>query len=452
MRTSRLLLSLLIGLLPASSACRPTGDAPDAVIVIAADQHSAYDRTAQIVGLVDRIQADAPGVPMAVLLNGDALEDGNAVARRSAGAIDFAMFAALASRAPTVVNLGNHEVEFQGLDETIQRIRQTGADIVTNIGNRATGRPAAPASTVLTLDRVTAVVAGVATDDIATYRPEVRPSLALVEPAGWASSNLPSILGGAPVSIVLSHAGVAADRGILPHLPDGTLMAGGHDHVRFVHRTGRTVYVHSGAWNAYVTLAWLRRDAAGRVRWDVEQVPVALDGPVDPALAAEIRQAKLTHLNAEDRAVVAHRAEALSPPEAALAAVMALRRAAGVDAAFIGNTTFGGGLPAGDVTRADYDTCVRFDGAIMVAEVSGARLRALLAAANQGPQTPFEQRTGEFNYAAGPASVHDAQTYRIATNDWAATNSGRYFGEPSIAWTRPPGPSLKAAILSGLAN
>lgn len=452
MLTSRLSLSLLVGLLLASAACRPAGDAPEAVIVLAGDQHSAYDRTAQVVGLIDRIRAEHPRVPMAVLLNGDTLEQGNAVARRSAGAIDLAMFAALASRAPTVVNLGNHEVEFDDLEGTIQSIRKTGADVVTNIGNRATGQPAAPASTVLTLNQLKAVVVGVATDDIATYRPEVRPSLALVEPVAWASSNLASLLGRAPVSIVLSHAGVRADRGILPQLPDGTLMAGAHDHVRFVHRIGRTVYVHSGAWNAYLTLAWLRRDGTGAVRWDVEQVPVAIDGPVDAALASQIRQVQETHQTAGDRAVVARRAEALAPPEAARAAVAALRQVVGVDAAFIGNTTFGGGLPAGDVSRADYDTCVRFDGTIMLAEVSGARLRALLAAANQGPDTPFEQRTGEFNYADGPASIDDAKAYRIATNDWAATNSARYFGEPAIAWTPRPGPRLKESILSVLAH
>jgi len=127
-----------------------------------------------------------------------------------------------------------------------------------------------------------------------------------------------------------------------------------------------------------------------------------------------------------------------------------VRAVAGVDAAFIGNTTFGAGLPAGDVTRLQFDACVRFDGKVFVAEVKGARLRELLAAANLTPETPFAQRKGEFNFAAGPETIDPARTYRIATTDWGARNTDRYFGSPGLEWREAPGLMLKPAVLAAM--
>ena len=139
---SRLSIGLLLFL--ALPLIAPAG-APDALIVIAADQHSAYEGTAQVVAVVDRLKAEHPGLPLAILLDGDTLEYGNLVARRSRGAVDFAMFSALAKRAPTIINLGNHETEFYDLAETVTRIEATGARVVTNLANRNTGRPAGAA-------------------------------------------------------------------------------------------------------------------------------------------------------------------------------------------------------------------------------------------------------------------------------------------------------------------
>ncbi|MBI2813854.1 MAG: 5'-nucleotidase C-terminal domain-containing protein [Opitutae bacterium] len=447
---------------------------PEALLIIAGDQHSAYERTAQVVATVDRLKAGHPGLPMAVLLNGDTLEYGNIVARRSAGAVDFAMFAALARRAPTVVNLGNHEPEFHDVAETVARLRATGALVVSNLNNRATGRPFAPATVKIKLGSAEAAVVGVATDDLATYRVAIRPTLDLADPVVWARKNFPTLfemervapnalnddrppgkrLGGKalhPRPVVLSHAGIKADRGIMPLVPAGTLFAGAHDHQRFVHPFARGTYVHSGSWNEYLTLAWLHRDAAGAPRWVLEQVFIPTDGPADPELAALIRETRQKHLTPDDLAVVGRSGAALGPAAAARFVAGALRTAAGVDAAFIGNTTFGAGLPAGDVTREAFNACVRFDGTIWTAEVDGVRLRQLLAAANLGPATPFAQRRGEFSFAAGPDTIEPGKTYRIATTDWGAKNTARYFGEPAIIWREQPALKLKAAVLPALA-
>jgi 5'-nucleotidase/UDP-sugar diphosphatase len=444
----------LLLLLAVSALARPGAEA---LVILAGDQHSAYERTAQVVAAVDRLKAENPALPLAVLLNGDTLEYGNVVARRSAGAVDFAMFAALARRAPTIVNLGNHEPEFHDLAETVRRIEATGARVVTNITDRNTGRLAAPASVKLKLGPAEAIVAGVSTDNLSTYRVALRPSLDLTDPVVWAERNFPGFWlhreKNTSPAIVLSHAGIKADRGMFRFVPPGALFAGAHDHQRFIHSFDGKTYVHSGSWNEYLTLAWLFRDTAGVPRWEVEQVRVETAGPADPELAALIRETRAKHLTVEETAVVAKLPAALGPGEAARLAARRLREAAGVDAAFIGNTTFGAGLPEGEVTREQFDACVRFDGSIFTAEVDGARLRQLLAAANLTPDTPFEQRRGEFSFAEGPADIDPAKTYRIATTDWGARNSARYYGEPAIVWTeRQPVLRLKAAVLSGLAG
>ncbi len=424
---------------------------PEALLIIAGDQHSAYERTAQVVATVDRLKAAHPGLPLAILLNGDTLEYGNIVARRSAGAVDFAMFAALARRAPTIVNLGNHEPEFFDLTDTVARLQATGVTVISNITNRVTGQLFAPAAAKIKLGRTQAVVVGVSTDDLATYRVAVRPTLDLANPVVWAKANFPALLDGAPVSIVLSHAGIRADRGMLSLVPPGTLLAGAHDHQRFVHPFEHGTYVHSGSWNEFLTLAWLHRDPTGAPRWEVEQVFIPTDGPADPELAALIRETRQQHLTPEDRVIVGHTTTALGPAAAARFVVGALRKAAGVDAAFIGNTTFGAGLPAGDVTREAFNACVRFDGTICTTEVDGVRLQQLLAAANLGPDTPFEQRRGEFSFAAGTDTIDPKKIYRLATTDWGAKNTTRYFGEPALIWHEQPALKLKAAVLPALA-
>ncbi len=438
--------------LAAGAALRAAPESPEAVVLVLGDQHSAYDKTAQLVGFVDEFRASHPDLPLAILLDGDTQEYGNAIAKRSSGAIDFAMYAALAKRAPTIVNLGNHESEFLLLDETVARIEQTGAKVVSNLVNRATGRPFAPGSTHVQLGRTEAVVIGVGTDVLNVYRVAVRPTLALQPTAAWAQENFPALLANEPLPIVLSHAGIAADRQLLTLVPDGTLFAGAHDHQRFVQPFGRTMYFHSGSWNSHVSLAWLTREAHGRTNWTIEQVELKADGPKDAEMEATIAKVMNEHLTNEDRAVVGHTVQVLTPPEAGRFVAQALRTAAGVDAAFVGNTTFGGGLPAGDVTQLQFDACVRFDGAIFVTEVDGTRLMQLLAAANLTPETPFAQRHGEFNFAAGPEKIDPARTYKIATSDWGAKNTARYFGSPALTWREAPGLKLKAAALVGLSR
>src|SRR6185312_10206440 len=69
----------------------PAAEKPEALVLIIADQHSAYERTAQFVALVDQLEHDHADLPLAILIDGDTFEYGNVLARRSAGAVEFAM-------------------------------------------------------------------------------------------------------------------------------------------------------------------------------------------------------------------------------------------------------------------------------------------------------------------------------------------------------------------------
>lgn len=423
---------------------------PEAIVFIIGDQHSAYERTAQLVATIDRIRNEHPALPSAILLDGDTFEYGNVVARRSSGAVEFVMFGALAQRAPTVLNLGNHEPEFYDLAETVRRVEATGVKVVSNIVDHTTGRPFAPASVKIALEKTNILIVGVTTDHLATYRAAVRPSLDLANPVIWAKQNFPVLFDSNSLPVVLSHAGLNADREMLSLVPDGTLFAGAHDHLRFVHPMDRGSYFHSGFWNEYLTVAWLKRDAAGLPSWSVEQVQISADGPADAKLADFIRETCDKYLTAEDTAVVGHSAAAKSPSEAARWVTQLLATSTGTDAAFVGNTTFGAGLPAGPIDRVQLDACVRFDGTIFTAEIDGARLQKLIADANQSVDVPFEKRQGEYLVASGPATINPTKRYRIATTDWGARNSRNYFGLPAIEWRELPGAKFKARVVERL--
>ena len=440
---------LTFGLLFLAALAR-AADRPDAIVLVAGDLHSAYDRTAQFLARVDRVRAENPGVPVAVLLDGDTFELGNAVAQRSGGAVEFALFSALAARGPTVLNLGNHEPEFYGVAATVAKIRATGVTVLGgNVLNPSTHQPYAPASTRIRLGPREAVVVGITTDRLSTFRVAVRPELDLADPVVWAKQNLPALLRDAPLPIVLTHTGLKADRAILPLVPDGTLFAGAHDHLRFVHREGRTVYFHSGSWTESLSVARLRLTAAGPT-WDLEQLGLAADDPADAALAALIRATVAQHLTAGETAVVGRAPRALGPPAAALFAVDAARRAAGADFALVGGTTFGAGLPAGDVSRFALDACVRFDGALFTADVDGAWLLKLLARCNQGPATPWADRAGENLVAAAPAAIVAGRRYRFVTTDWVAKNAKNYFGDDAPVLAEQGALRLKAAVIAAL--
>ena len=244
---------------------------------------------------------------------------------------------------------------------------------------------------------------------------------------------------------MLSHAGVVADRAILPLLPDGTLIVGGHDHLLLTHQEGRSRYVHTGSWSNVYSVADIAADGA----ITVTQTPVSADMAPDAELAALIEAMFAEHLTAKERAAIGQSASAMSLAETGRFVAATMAAGAKADIGFIGHTTLGTGLPQGEVSQYAFNAIVRFDGKLMVAEVTAPVLAEILARANQDGAETLQQRTGDFLYAA-PTGLAPKERYTIVTNDWSATNQKSYFGREDLVFTPGPEVMLKALVIDAL--
>ncbi len=442
-------LKLMAGtaLLPLMVAARPAM-AQDVALraIVISDLHSAYERIGQLLAAIEtHITADK--TPHIILLNGDLFEIGNAVAARSAGEIEWTFLAALAKLAPTVINIGNHEPDIDNdLANFVNRAKALGITVLSNIIDKRSGTAYAPASAEMSVAGQQIVVAGLATNAINTYPKATREMLDIPQPVEWAKANLPRIVKQGAINIVLSHAGVVADRDILPLLPDGTLIIGGHDHLNFVHEQGATRYVHTGSWCTSMTVATIT--APGKAA-AIETVAIDRGAPASPALKSLIEQTLEKHLTAEERAVVGKSAKAMTVDEAGRHVAQLIAAKTGADVGFIGHTSFGAGLPEGDIRRYDFNASLRFDGKLMVTEVDGAALQHILKRCNQDGDIALADRTGDYLYAM-PEKPETKERYRLVCNDWSATNQKSYFGRSDLVFAEVPEVKLKQTVLGGL--
>ena len=414
-------------------------------VLAMSDLHSAYERTGQ---LLAALEAEIAGsdVPHLIAVDGDIFEHGNVVSVRSGGAIDWAFLAELPKLAPTVVNLGNHDNDLTpDLHEVVARMRALGILVVSNIVDARTGQPYAEAAVTVPLgDRLLRII-GAGTDSLNTYPKASRDWLSIPTPGDWARANLTRLLDGADLMLVMSHAGVAGDRDILPLLPEGALMIGGHNHLLFQHEQGRSAYAHTGSWSNSYTTATLFDD--GRIT--VGSTAVDRDAVPSPRIADLIATTLAANLSAEEKAVLGVSPRAMTLGETGRAVAAALAQAAGAEAGFIGHTTLGTGLPAGPVTRYDFDAVVRFDGKLMVAETTPERLAGFMARANQDRPMPLTARSGDFLYGAADG-VQGRASVRLVTTDWCAMNQAEYFGVTDLLFSEVPAAKVKATAVAGL--
>lgn len=434
------MLPLMVAAMPATAQ-----DVALRAIVIS-DLHSAYERIGQLLAAIEtRIAADK--APHIILLNGDLFELGNAVATRSAGEIEWTFLAALAKLAPTVINIGNHEPDIDNdLANFVSRAQALGITVLSNIIDKRSGNPYAPSSAAVKAGERAVIVAGLATNAINTYPKATREMLDIPQPVEWAKANLPEIVKADAINIVLSHAGVVADRDILPVLPDGTLLVGGHDHLNFVHEEGATRYVHTGSWCTSMTVATITGPGKAAA---IETVTIDRDAPASPALKTLIEQTLEKHLTAEEREVVGKAAKAMTVDEAGRHVAHLIAAKTGADVGFIGHTSFGAGLPAGDIRRYDFNASLRFDGKLMVTEVDSETLVQILKRCNQDSNIPLAARTGDYLYAM-PEKPEKKGRYKLVCNDWSATNQKSYFGRSDLAFIEVPDVKLKQTVLGGL--
>lgn len=443
-------LKLLAGaaVMPALLSVTPARAAQKSLrVFILSDLHSAYERMGQLLATLES-QVATNESPHLILLNGDLFESGNVVAARSGGEIDWAFLAALAKLAPTVVNIGNHEPDLDNdLANFVTRARALGVTVLSNIIDKRTGAPYTEAMTRLTLGGQPITVAGFATDAIKTYPKATRDMLDIPPPVEWARKNLPGILGSDSINIVLSHAGVVADRDILPILPDGTLIIGGHDHLNLTHEQGATRYVHTGSWSTAITVATIASPGAAAV---LRRVDIDATGASSAALRDLIPAVLARHLTVEDRAIIGKNDKAMTVDEVGRFVADVMAKKAKADIGFVGHTSFGAGLPQGEVNRYSFNGSVRFDGKLMRTEVDAAVLAAILARCNQEGDIPLATRTGDYLHAA-PVNLLKKERYTLVCNDWSAINQKSYFGREDLVFSELADAKLKQAVVDTLA-
>jgi 2',3'-cyclic-nucleotide 2'-phosphodiesterase (5'-nucleotidase family) len=414
-------------------------------VLAMSDLHSAYERTGQLLAALEA-EIAASDTPHLIAIDGDIFEHGNVVSVRSGGAIDWAFLGELPKLAPTVVNLGNHDNDLTpDLHEVVAQMRALGILVVSNIIDARTGQPYADVAVTVPIGQRSLRIVGAGTDSLNTYPKASRDWLSIPTPGGWAQANLTRLLDGADLMLVMSHAGVAGDRDILPLLPEGALMIGGHNHLLFQHQHGRSAYAHTGSWsNAYTTATLLE---GGRI--DVISTAVNRAAAPSPRIAELIATTLAAHLTDEEKAVLGVSPRAMNLGETGRAVAAALAQAGGAEAGFIGHTTLGTGLPEGPVTRFDFDAVVRFDGKLMMAEVPSQRLAGLMALANQDRSMPLAERNGDFLYGAA-SDVTGRTTVRLVTTDWCALNQAEYFGVSDLVFSEVPQARVKAVAAEGL--
>jgi 2',3'-cyclic-nucleotide 2'-phosphodiesterase (5'-nucleotidase family) len=331
---------------------------------------------------------------------------------------------------------------------TVARITGAGAQPLGNLIDRRTGRFFAPVSDQIGLGGLSLGLLALGTDNPFVYRQPARDTLVLPDPVGFARDAFAEVTGGTDLAVLVSHAGVSADKAIFAALETPMLALGAHDHLDFTHRAGGLSYAHGASWGSKLGVIGLTKGAQG-VALDMTWREIAPGGG-DPALADTIAAVKAAHLTAEDTAVIAERPVALDLPASILVAVEAVRAATGADLALLGHTTFGAPLAAGPLTQFDFDAFLRFDGTLAVAEVPGDRLAAILGRANQHLATGLDARTGDYVHAAA-LDIVPGRTYRLATNGWTAQNQKSYLGTEDLAFTEVPDLRLKPVVRDALA-
>jgi len=408
-------------------------------VLALSDLHSAYERTSQLLAAFEHEVRSHPA-PHVIALNGDIFEHGNVVSVRSEGVIDWAFLAALPKLAPTVVNLGNHDNDLvNDLAEVVARMRSLGLHVVTHLHDARTQKPYADPVIDLAVGERRLRIVGIGTDALHTYPKPGRERLTIPAPQDWAAQTLASTLSGSDLRMVLCHTGVQQERLILPYVPPRSLVIGGHNHLLFNEQIGDIAYAHSGSWCNALTVAEFA--ASGAVT--LQTLDIDPHGPNNADLSALIAATLSEHLTEAEQAVLGRAPATLSLGDTGRQVALGLATAASAHIGFIGHTTLGTGIQAGPVTRFAYDAIVRFDGKLMVAEVTPAQLRLILKRANQDRPLPLSERTGDFVYAS-PEPRNITGPIKIATNDWCALNQAEYFGTTDLAFTEIPSPGIKA--------
>ncbi|AXJ00071.1 2',3'-cyclic-nucleotide 2'-phosphodiesterase/5'- or 3'-nucleotidase, 5'-nucleotidase family [Cyclonatronum proteinivorum] len=414
-----------LGMLSLSACLKPNFDDEDnnqqMRVICLADLHSSHRHFPRILNFVSQLHQQS-GERQLILINGDIFETSNKVASRSKGALEWYFLERLSKHAQVVVNLGNHEGGLENdFSRVVERMRRLDIAVVSNIRNKADGSNLASTAITVTQNNQLLRIIGLSCSNPDTYQPIHRNTWHFPEPSQYLNEKLGSLLHNGAVHIVMNHDGFIADNEVLDKMPAGSVVLGGHDHLRAHLQTDSWLALHT-AWGGHLCdiIEMSPRDGTNPRSYKITTVEFDDHIGEDTEMGQMIKTQEARHLNSTESATAGSFLQHTTPHAFISNTVNWFRRAAGTDAAFINNTTFGPVLPFGKVRFYDIDNTIRFDSSLFKAEVRGSQLKQIIKRANQFSNHKWEERTGEFVVGAFPNTIDPFKTYTIAVNDWVA--------------------------------
>ena len=444
---------------------------PDVIFINMADLHSSYDNFPGVLGRVQALVKEYANAVTYIILNGDLFEQGNLCTARTQGEVDWFFLEQLRACAPVIYNIGNHEFDF--LDPHDFLAEATARDITVVSNMLIDGKPFAPASYRFTVkgQEVTRDIAlvTVATNQDFTYPEALRPRLTLPDPATWFADNYQQLIEGSDYNVVISHAGVVADVAMMGKLPDSRkhlFVVGGHDHLNFRKYVSGRSYLHNGFKAEKINLVKVSfvEDAAWISFQDypiepINELGILINSHNNPnpqltdtkTLISRIQQVRQDTLTPQDLEPIGTLPRDFTVQEAINWAIETIKNELGVDVAILNHTSFGAGLPEGDLPRYRFDEFLRFDSDLMQATVDSDTLQQILSRANQNAYTLLKERTGDFIYTNNIDPQPD-QHYTLVTSSWVAMpfNTMRYLNTDEITFSKIEGITLKAMLQTAL--
>lgn len=410
-----------------------------------ADTHAHYGAYARILTIIDKVLNDNPGSAILVVINGDIFEVGDIIGKRSAGAGDWVFLSHLRKRVPILINVGNHEFDFQSPKDWLFKARSLDLATISNLQLRVTEGRLMDASFEFQ-DRF---FPGFATPALQTYVPAVRDQLVIPNPADSFHSyrqtwDLPS-----SKILPLSHAGISHDREILDLMDGQFILAGSHNHQKFQYNfPDKSSYFQQGFRGESVCLIRLPcPESQLPAGFETIQIEEAI--PMDRHFANELKSLQRDFLERDDLQTIGRLPGALAFDNAVQWAVDTIACRTDADFALVNHTSFGSGLPGGDVSRYAFSTFVRFENQLVEAECRGDQIKKFIALIESKDSIPLSERSGSVLFGSiGNREIEDHGLYRFVTSDWVALeqNQESYLGLKEPIKFRP----LQGMTVSGV--
>lgn len=425
-----------------------------AVIFNMADMHSGYDAYPILLDNIDAYLQINAADTIVFAINGDFFEAGSVVAQRSSGKLDIAFLQQLTERGQVVFNIGNHDFDVIAMNDFIAQAKAIGVNIIGTFASSQLLNPL-PAYTDIMVNQQQLRFIGVDTDHSRTFPAALRASLNIPVPQAWLKSHYQTLAKDADYTVLMSHAGLIADKAMLQYLGSQAkkplYLTGAHDHLSLQTNINGIPYLHTAfkGQRLVVTSLQLDKDAPS-ISIDTLETDFKQKG--NQGFAHQINATRQQVLDNNDTQIVGNVSTNMSLTEAVDWTLNTMLAATGADVALFNHSSFGSGLPRGPLAEYRFNQFMRFENKLVTATVDGITLEKILARANQHQQKDFDKLSGDFVYA-NAFKPETNKSYTLVTTDWVAMpdNQLNYLGT-SLPLSTVDGLTIKTLLKQALSQ